>query len=223
MPQSCSRPCRISIDGLAAGGFGDARDEEEVKRVVALMAETLKRPDVAARGATFLNTSDECNVKEAERTGREGRNEYKAASQSLQASFSVFVPRRSDGIAVARALWSAFAESRGLPHSNQWIVDAAERRAERAASRDARHLRTLRWIERTPEVRILMPKGALDGFRAAEAAGTADEVPAPKGKTSFSRAQLRTRRSMRFRTQKIINAAKAKDASEGTEESDARA
>ena len=56
------------------------------------------------RDVTFVNEGVTSNLSEAERTGREGRNEYKAASQALMTRFTLYLPSRSLAIPLSRAM-----------------------------------------------------------------------------------------------------------------------
>jgi len=176
---------------------GEEASDDRVTAMVKVLAKALAQPEVTATSAVFVNEGDVSNVKEAERTGREGHNEYKAASQVLQPAFHVYATSRNTGKVVSAALWRAAAEEQGLKHGTWWMDAQADRRAERAAKRAEHHVKVLRWIERTPKIRALMPRGALDGFRAAEAAGTTMDVGTGSAKPSLSRGDSRQKPKMR--------------------------
>lgn len=206
------------LHALAAVGLIASEDEAKVAEGALIK---MFREVLVAKGqdSTFVNDGVTSNLKEAERTGREGRNEYKAASQALMATFTLYMPSRSVGLATANALWAAFCASKGLEHGTRAALEGKARaRQARAEARAQHHLDVLAWIDRTPSIRKLMPRGSMDGYRAALEAGTLADAKLVSPKPSLNRRERRLKswhRNRHFDDQ-VLRKAMAASAGEAT-------
>jgi hypothetical protein len=184
------------MPSFAVGGFGKDADAGAVEELKKEFKDIMSK--FGPKGVYFVNDVDKSNVKEAERIGREGRNEYKAASAHLTSTFVVYAPDRMVGEELVRSLWECFRVKAKLPSALDLRKAASQRRLEREQSRAKRHIRILRWLETKPDLLKLLPKGSMDGFRQAEERGITEELATPPAATSWSRNDKKIKRSHRL-------------------------
>ena len=163
----------------AVGGIAREQREKDIQRVIDRFAEVLERPPYAGN-VQLVPLDYENDVIKARREGMEGTNFGKAPEGEPEESFICQVPKKSVGLRLAHDLYRSFLAEFDLPMPEELMERRNDRFWQRRAEWDTRMIGLLRDIVNDDKLIRQLPRGSLDGFLDAEAAGTTEATPAPK-------------------------------------------